>query len=364
MAVVQAYTSILMDGSGDGEVVELFVEETSADRIVLSNGFYTEIYEGQFSYDYWGEPYGRLEEVSAFGRDDLWLRISGIGRDANITYQYALEGDDSGFYSYLLSGNDLVIGSYRSDILKGFAGNDRLEGRGGNNVLLGDAGNDRLIGGAGTDRLDGGSGVDLMQGFAGDDFYIVDSVRDRVAENFGEGTDLVTSSAHHALRANVENLFLSGSDAINGTGNTEANEIRGNGAANLLNGGAGDDFILGGGGNDRIVAGAGVDRVAGGAGADVFLFTNVENIGNGAARDTVLDLRRGDLLHLAAIDADTQTLGNQAFQFVATSTYSGAGAELRYIGGILSGDVDADGRDDFQIALANGTALAASDILL
>jgi Ca2+-binding RTX toxin-like protein len=58
----------------------------------------------------------------------------------------------------------------------------------------------------------------------------------------------------------VENLILSGSAAINGTGNALANSITGNAGANFINAGAG---------NDTVNAGTGVDRVTGGAGSDL-----------------------------------------------------------------------------------------------
>ena len=56
-----------------------------------------------------------------------------------------------------------------------------------------------------------------------------------------------------ALGANIENLVLTGMDAIDGTGNDLANVITGNGASNILDGGAGADRLIGGGGNDIYV---------------------------------------------------------------------------------------------------------------
>ncbi len=52
-----------------------------------------------------------------------------------------------------------------------------------------------------------------------DDVYYVDSTGDKVIEKPNEGNDTVNSSITYDLPANVENLILTGSSAINGNGN-------------------------------------------------------------------------------------------------------------------------------------------------
>jgi Ca2+-binding RTX toxin-like protein len=78
-----------------------------------------------------------------------------------------------------------------------------------------------------------------------------------VTEAASAGTDAVSASVTYTLSANVENLTLTGTAAINGTGNSLANVITGNAGNNTLNGGAGADFfvfntMLGSGNIDRI----------------------------------------------------------------------------------------------------------------
>jgi Ca2+-binding RTX toxin-like protein len=65
-----------------------------------------------------------------------------------------------------------------------------------------------------------------------------------------QGTDIVYSTATHSLGAEVENLTLLGSSAIDGSGNSLNNLIMGNSGANVLMGGAGNDTLTGGLGND------------------------------------------------------------------------------------------------------------------
>lgn len=145
------------------------------------------------------------------------------------------------------------------------------------NVLTGNSANNVLIGGAGYDTLNGGAGADSMTGGLDDDTYYVDNTGDIVTENLNEGWDTVQSSLTHTLGANLENLYLTGTAAINGTGNALHNTLNGNSANNILTGGAGYDTLNGG---------AGADTMAGGTEADYYYVDDVgdivtENVGEG-----------------------------------------------------------------------------------
>lgn len=180
------------------------------------------------------------------------------------------------------SGNLDGVGNALDNTLTGNSGNNRLDGAAGNDVLNGGAGNDVLLGGAGNDRLngddgndilDGGAGNDTLAGGAGDDIYIVDQAGDTVSEGLAAGTDTVRSSLNYTLGANLENLELTGSGNLNGTGNSLDNLLTGNSGNNRLDGAAGNDVLVGRRGNDTYVYGQnyGNDQIdnSGGAAKDV-----------------------------------------------------------------------------------------------
>ena len=83
-----------------------------------------------------------------------------------------------------------------------------------------------------------------MAGGLGSDTYVIDSMNDVVTEDSGttNGVDLVQASVSYTISdADVENLSLTGSAAVNATGNGSANTLIGNSANNVLNGGGGVD---------------------------------------------------------------------------------------------------------------------------
>jgi uncharacterized delta-60 repeat protein len=66
-------------------------------------------------------------------------------------------------------GNDLICAGDGNDNVKGGPGNDRLYGQNGKDSEAGGDGNDRLDGGTGNDRLNGDSGKDTLAGGSGKD---------------------------------------------------------------------------------------------------------------------------------------------------------------------------------------------------
>src|SRR6266567_537817 len=222
----------------------------------------------------------------------------------------------------------------------------------------------------------------------------------------------MTSTVSYTLLANVEVLNLSGSAALDGTGNELDNIIRGNTGDNVLSGLDGSDTLQGKGGNDTLDGGPGADKMYGGTGDDTYvvdnagdlvvensgegtdlvmaslsytLTANVENLtltGSGAdnltggagndtfvytdisdslvgSADLITDFTStsgagaaDDKLDLSGIDASTGTDGDQAFGWAQLTPP----AHSIWIGGanpdgsiILYGDVNGDTTPDFEL---------------
>ena len=127
-----------------------------------------------------------------------------------------------------------------------------------------------------------------MSGGAGDDTYVRDNAGDAVTELANEGTDTVQSAITYTLGSHVENLMLTGTGAINGTGNALDNILTGNSGTNVLTGGVGNDtYVVGTGDTVTEQASAGKDTVQ--SAITWTLGANLENLtltGTGAINGT------------------------------------------------------------------------------
>jgi hypothetical protein len=189
------------------------------------------------------------------------------------------------------------LGTSQSDTLNGTASAD---------LILGLGGNDTLIGGGGRDLLFGGNGNDT---------YVIDS-GDFLFEFAGGGIDTVIADFTYTLGASLENLTLTGTADINGTGNSARNVIVGNAGANVLSGGAGNDTLDGGiedlAAQDVLLGGAGDDRLIfnpddgqssdlaydGGEGTDALVFGDTDQ-GLNLAATSVFTIRDVEVIDLS-----------------------------------------------------------------
>jgi Ca2+-binding RTX toxin-like protein len=193
--------------------------------------------------------------------------------------------------------------------------------------------------------LDGGGGADTLIGGAGDDTYIVHDSHVTITEAAGGGTDTVLASVSFDLghAPNVENLTLTGTDAINGTGNGLDNVITGNDGANVLDGGGGADTLIGGAGDDTYILHDGQETIteAPGGGTDTIMspvtfdLTNTPYVEN-------LTLTGTD-----AIDGTGNALDNVIIGNDADNALSGGDGNDRIFGKDGNDWIDGGAGDDY-----------------
>ncbi len=224
------------------------------------------------------------------------------------------------------SGNDTVLinGTYtlgtNIENLTFTGSGDRFgTGNALNNHLTGNGGNNTLGGADGNDIIDGGKGADALRGGNGDDTFYVDNIGDTVTEYVNQGTDSVVSAVSFSLGSGVENLALTGTGNLNGTGNTLANNLSGNAGNNRLDGGKGHDTLTGGLGADTFVFGlsSGADTVtdfSAGQNDKIDLSTyhaQATAVITQSGSDTVIDLGHGNVITVTAatvVDVTTHIL--------------------------------------------------------
>jgi Ca2+-binding RTX toxin-like protein len=198
-----------------------------------ANGIYAQRYNAD------GRPW--LPQVTGTAGDDTL----NFNNSTSALEYIGLAGDDSYVLSTASDQVTEVLNQGTDTISSGFSYvlPDNVE-----NLTLTGTGN------RGNNVLDGGAGADTLIGGAGDDTYVVDNTGDVMMEIADQGTDTVRASVSKTLTEDyVENLTLTGTANINGTGNELTNLITGNSGANILTGGLGNDTMEGGGGADTVV---------------------------------------------------------------------------------------------------------------
>jgi Ca2+-binding RTX toxin-like protein len=190
-----------------------------------------------------------------------------------------------------LGGDDTIRGLGGEDLLCGDSGDDRLFGGGDRDRIKGNAGRDLLKGGLDIDDLDGGSGRDVLNGGHGTDSLMPGQGSDRVRG--GHGLDIVQySDSLNPIRARLGRGVIKGSgrDHINsawGLIGTKFNDVLiGSRRSDFLVGFTGHDRILGLGGQDIIYGWGGDDLLDGGSGLDLAAW-------GFSARPTRVSLKRG-----------------------------------------------------------------------
>ncbi len=232
------------------------------------------------------------------------------------------------------------------------------------NLLTGNAAGNQLNGGDGNDTLNGAAGDDTLLGGGGDDTYQVDHLLDNVIETAGSGLDTVISGVSYTLTEYVEQLQLTGSAALNGTGNAQANLLTGNNGINILSGDLGNDTLVAGGGNDRLIGGSGSDWLTGELGSDRFAYLLSSDSDGVISLDLITDFLSGiDKIDLNAVRSE---LGGRSFAYIGSNAFNSLDAtgQIRFDQQRLYISTDTDNQAEMQIQLAGVTSMQTSDFIL
>lgn len=283
----------------------------------------------------------------------------GLGNDVYYVDNLAdstIEAVNEGIDSVYTSVNLTLANNVENGVLFGAA--STLTGNNLDNTLVGNGLANTLSGEAGNDVLDGGVGADAMAGGAGDDVYFVDNAGDTVVEDSSGGIDTVITGLNYTLGVNTENLVLTGTSSLTGTGNSLDNQISGNSGDNTLSGGAGNDVLDGGAGGDAMTGGAGDDTYYLNAAGD----TVVENAGEGS--DTIVsaltyslgaNLENLTLSGFGNTNATGNGLGNILLGNSGTNILDGGAGADSLLGNagsdVLRGDI---GNDNYLFSLGDG----------
>lgn len=130
-------------------------------------------------------------------------------------------------------------------------------------------------------QVAGAGGADTLVGTGGNDVFVVDHPGDIIVEEENAGIDLVRASVDFELRAfglSLENLTLTGTADLSGTGNGVDNVLTGNSGDNALNGAWGNDVIYGMAGDDTLQDTKGTDTLVGGTGNDVYFVDSPDDM--------------------------------------------------------------------------------------
>lgn len=215
-----------------------------------------------------------------------------------------------------------------------------------------------VAGTAGNDWLKSAAAGTVFVGSSGDDGYVFDSADCSViGETAAGGKDTIWASVSVDMSsfAFVENLRLTGTADINGTGNELGNLITGNSGNNIIAGGAGNDTLWSKGGSDT------------------FYFAEM----GASNRDSILDFGADDRIALSkavfkGLDKDNNGLvDDAAFHISIWKGEAGPGTEPQIIynlsTGMVSYDSDGAGSQQAQDVAFIGKNLSffdAKDILL
>jgi hypothetical protein len=363
-----------IDGNGDANIIGDGRFDIGADVIHTFGGDDT-VKIGFFSHD-----------VTADGGDDtdtLQFSLASNPASNNIhTLDLQAPANNTGYFAGSTFTNFEIFkestdsNGTRSFVFRGSDGGETITSNVGlvsNSNIQFNGGNDRIEISAFNNGItaNGGEGSDTLAYYEGFGANILDLNNQARSTGAFAGGNFTNFEVFRSL-----NTFFT-SDFIDFRGNSQANTVFGGMGGDKISLGGGNDTADGGDSNDIITGGSGKDTLTGGDGDDIFDL-NSKTESKGANRDVITDFSVGndlaggaddDRIDLKSIDAKAGA-GNQAFKFINTAKFHHKAGELHYKidtvnnKTIVEGDIDGNGKADFQIELTGQLLLHKADFIL
>jgi Ca2+-binding RTX toxin-like protein len=291
-------------GFAAGQAIALTLDPTSA-AVISNTGMISTAGSGA-TIQVWGQGQVTLTNTGNI----LNASASGVAVAVDGALTLRNSGQIEGDVSATQSANIFNAGTIHGDIRLGSANDTvRVSGLVMGDIVMGD--------GRGAFYQTGGRVMGCVYGGNSDDQYHVDRA-DTVISDATGGVDIVYATSSFHISEGIENLTLSGAQAMTGIGNAGANLILGAGGDDVLWGLGGNDSLFGGDGNNRLMGGVGADtmrsgdgfdRIDGGRGNDViYVGYGSDTLVGGAGRDV---LRFDELSSLLGVTANLSN--NKAF---------------------------------------------------
>ncbi len=184
-------------------------------------------------------------------------------------------------------------------------------------------------------------------------------------------------------QGNLQQLTITiGALASASTGSSGNDEVVGTRRNDVISGGYGADLLSGGAtppsgqqepGRDAITRqplGGSRQALPGRDGRDVFVYVRADSsLNTKHQRDVITDFDPSDQIDLAAVDACSLQAGQQRFSWIGQRQFNGTAGQLRidvspFRHALLQGDVDGNGKPDFEVKLLGVDLFARSNLLL
>ena len=284
--------------------------------------------------------------------------------------------------------NSLTNGGTIAGSVTGGSGSDTFKNTGtvGVSINLG-GGDDTMTGGNSAEDVTDSLGIDTYKLGGGNDRLMLQSGNDICDGGAGQDTlslSLVVADFRVNLDTKAVTLYdapFQASSAVAASAGIDASvkgfeKVVGGSGSDWLMGSGKGDFLDGGVGSDVLYGGLGNDTLTGSAGTDYFSYQQTKESGpTRDTRDTITDFAGagaagGDWIDLKAMDADTTKDGDQAFAWYGNmvSFDPGFAGLLRTVvlgdDVLVQGEVNGDGKVDFEILVVGAPTLYEFDFIL